>query len=97
MGSDVGAERRPPAPLEVGRREGRSPHARRSRTASSFASPAAKDRAATIFDSDPWRKLGANRDNRVFVVNNEIWQTGEGVVAARGVIDDLRFVNAPIN
>jgi iron complex transport system substrate-binding protein len=63
----------------------------------SFASPAAKDRAATIFDSDPWRKLGANRDNRVFVVNNEIWQTGEGVVAARGVIDDLRFVNAPIN
>jgi iron complex transport system substrate-binding protein len=63
----------------------------------SFASPAAKDRAATIFDSDPWRKLGANRDKRVFVVNNEIWQTGEGVVAARGVIDDLRFVNAPIN
>jgi len=63
----------------------------------SFATPAAKDRAATIFDSDPWRKLGANRDNRVFVVNNEIWQTGEGVVAARGVIDDLRFVNAPIN
>jgi iron complex transport system substrate-binding protein len=63
----------------------------------SFASPAAKDRAASIFDSDPWRKLGANRDNRVFVVNDEIWQTGEGVVAARGVIDDLRFVNAPIN
>jgi iron complex transport system substrate-binding protein len=63
----------------------------------SFASPAAKDRATTIFDSDWWRKLAATRDNRVFVVNNEIWQTGEGVVAARGVIDDLRFVNAPIN
>jgi len=63
----------------------------------SFASPAAKDRAATIFDSGPWRKLAANRDNRIFVVNNEIWQTGEGVVAARGVIDDLRWVNAPIN
>jgi iron complex transport system substrate-binding protein len=63
----------------------------------SFASPAAKDRAATIFDSDSWRKLPANRDNRIFVVNNEIWQTGEGVVAARGVIDDLRWVNAPIN
>jgi iron complex transport system substrate-binding protein len=41
--------------------------------------------------------LSANRDNRVFVVNNEIWQTGEGLVAARGVIDDMRFVNAPIN
>ena len=63
----------------------------------SFASPAAKDRAATIFDSGPWRRLAANRDNRIFVVNNEIWQTGEGVVAARGVIDDLRWVNAPIN
>jgi iron complex transport system substrate-binding protein len=63
----------------------------------SFASPAAKDRAATIFDSGPWRKLSANRDNRIFVVNNEIWQTGEGVVAARGVVDDLRWVNAPIN
>jgi iron complex transport system substrate-binding protein len=63
----------------------------------SLASPAAKDRAATIFDSHPWRKLSATRDNRVFVVNNEIWQTGEGVVAARGVVDDLRWVNAPIN
>jgi len=63
----------------------------------SFASPGAKDRAAAIFDSGPWRKLSATRDNRVFVVNNEIWQTGEGVVAARGVLDDLRFVNAPIN
>ncbi|MBV8862941.1 MAG: ABC transporter substrate-binding protein [Mycobacterium sp.] len=63
----------------------------------SFASPAAKDRAATIFDGDPWRRLSANRDNRVFVVNNEVWQTGEGLVAARGVVDDLRWVNAPIN
>jgi iron complex transport system substrate-binding protein len=63
----------------------------------SFSSPAAKDRAATVFDSNPWRKLSATRDNRVFVVNNEIWQTGEGMVAARGVVDDLRWVNAPIN
>jgi iron complex transport system substrate-binding protein len=63
----------------------------------SFDSPAAKDRAPTLFDSDPWRKLSANRDNRIFVVNNEIWQTGEGVVAARGIIDALRVLNAPIN
>ncbi|MFZ1164191.1 iron-siderophore ABC transporter substrate-binding protein [Mycobacterium sp.] len=63
----------------------------------SFASPAAKDRAPTIFDSTPWRRLSATRDNRVFVVNNEVWQTGEGVIAARGIIDDLRFINAPIN
>ncbi len=63
----------------------------------SFASSAAKDRAPTVFDSGPWRKLSANRDNRVFVVNNEVWQTGEGLVAARSVVDDLRWVNAPIN
>ena len=63
----------------------------------SFDSPAAKGRAPTIFDSDSWRRLAATRDNRVFVVNNEIWQTGEGVIAARGIIDDLRWINAPIN
>ncbi len=63
----------------------------------SFASPAAKDRAPTVLDSGSWRNLSANRDNRVFVVNNEVWQTGEGVVAARGIVDDLRWVNAPVN
>ena len=63
----------------------------------SFASPAAKDRAPQILGSDAWRKLSANRDNRVFAVNNEVWQTGEGIVAARGVLADLKWVNAPIN
>jgi iron complex transport system substrate-binding protein len=63
----------------------------------SCASPAAAERAATVLDSNPWRKLSANRDNRVFVVNDEIWQAGEGLIAARGIVDDLRWVNAPIN
>ena len=63
----------------------------------SCASPAAAERAATVLDSDAWRKLSANRDNRVYVVNDEVWQTGEGLVAARGIVDDLRLVNAPIN
>jgi iron complex transport system substrate-binding protein len=63
----------------------------------SFDSPAAKDRASAVFDSGPWRRLSATRDNRIFVVNNEIWQTGQGVVAARGIIDDLHWINAPIN
>ncbi|UGT94424.1 iron-siderophore ABC transporter substrate-binding protein [Mycobacterium ostraviense] len=63
----------------------------------SCASPKATERAWTILDSDSWRKLSANRDNRVFVVNDEIWQTGEGLVAARGIVDDLRWINAPIN
>jgi len=63
----------------------------------SFESAAAKQRAATLFDGDAWRKLSANRDNRVFAVNDEVWQTGEGIVAARGILDDLRTLNAPIN
>jgi iron complex transport system substrate-binding protein len=63
----------------------------------SFASPAAKDRAPALLESTAWRKLSANRDNRVFVVNNEVWQTGQGLIAARGIIDDLRWLNAPIN
>jgi len=63
----------------------------------SFDSPAAKDRAPVLLDSAAWRELSANRDNRVFVVNNEVWQTGQGIVAARGVIEDLRWLNAPIN
>ena len=63
----------------------------------SFASPAAKDRAGDVMGSDAWKKLSANKDNRVFVVNNEVWQTGEGIVAARAMLFDLRLVNAPIN
>ncbi len=63
----------------------------------SFDSPAARDRAPMVLESQAWRKLSANRDNRVFAVNNEVWQTGEGVVAARGILADLRWVNAPIN
>jgi iron complex transport system substrate-binding protein len=63
----------------------------------SFASASAKDRAPTVLDSDAWKKLSANRDNRVFAVNNEVWQTGEGIVAARGMLADLKWVNAPIN
>ncbi len=63
----------------------------------SFSSPAAKDRAPTVLESSAWKKLSANRDNRVFAVNNEVWQTGEGIIAARGIIADLKWVNAPIN
>lgn len=63
----------------------------------SFASAAARDRAPAVLTSEAWRRLSANRDNRVFVVNNEVWQAGQGIVAARGIIDDLRWLNAPIN
>ncbi|HKP41949.1 MAG TPA: iron-siderophore ABC transporter substrate-binding protein [Mycobacterium sp.] len=63
----------------------------------SFTSPAAKDRAPTVLESNAWKKLSANRDNRVFAVNNEVWQGGEGIVAARAILADLKWVNAPIN
>ncbi|MUM20374.1 ABC transporter substrate-binding protein [Mycobacterium sp. CBMA271] len=63
----------------------------------SFSSPSARDRAARIFGTKPWMALGASRDNRVFAVNNEVWQTGDGIVAGRGILDDLHWVNAPIN
>jgi iron complex transport system substrate-binding protein len=63
----------------------------------SFDSPAAKDRASQVLDSPAWRKLSATRDNRVYVVNDEVWQTGQGIVAARGMLVDLRLLNAPIN
>jgi iron complex transport system substrate-binding protein len=26
-----------------------------------------------------------------------VWQTGEGIVAARGIVADLKWLNAPIN
>ncbi|KUH64165.1 Fe3+-citrate ABC transporter substrate-binding protein [Mycolicibacterium novocastrense] len=63
----------------------------------SFDSPAARDRAPAVLESDAWKKLGATRDNRVFAVNNEVWQTGENIVAARGMLADLQWLNAPIN
>lgn len=63
----------------------------------SCATPAATRRAAALLDSGAWRRLSANRDNRVFVVDDEVWQSGEGVIAARGIVGDLRWVNAPIN
>ena len=57
----------------------------------------AREHAPEVMGSDAWRRLSANRDNRVFAVNNEVWQSGEGIVAARAILDDLRWVNAPIN
>ncbi|MCB0949074.1 MAG: iron-siderophore ABC transporter substrate-binding protein [Mycobacterium sp.] len=63
----------------------------------SFATAEARERAPEVMHSDAWKRLSAFRDNRVFAVNNEVWQTGEGIVAARGILADLRWVNAPIN
>ena len=63
----------------------------------SFATAAARERASKVMDGDAWKKLSATRDDRVFAVNNEVWQTGEGIIAARGILADLRWLNSPIN
>lgn len=63
----------------------------------SFATAEAKERAAEVMRGDAWKRLSANRDGRVFAVNNEIWQGNGSVVAARGILADLRWLNAPIN
>lgn len=66
----------------------------------SFATAQARERAPKVMDSDAWRRLSANRDNRVFAVNNEVWQGNGGagnIVAARGILPDLRWVNSPIS
>ena len=66
-------------------------------TTPAAASSTQLKRRPEVMGSDAWRRLSANRDNRVFAVNNEVWQSGEGIVAARGILADLRWVNAPIN
>ncbi len=63
----------------------------------SFATAEAREHAPKVMDSDAWRRLSANRDNRVFAVNNEVWQTGEGIIAARAMLADLRWVNSPVS
>ena len=54
--------------------------------------------ASAMFRAPDFFKVGisesGNHDNRVYVVNDEIWQTGEGLVAARGILDDLRLLNS---
>lgn len=63
----------------------------------SFTSEDAKQRGAEIMRSDAWKRLSATEDDRVFAVNNEVWQSGEGIVAARGILADLKLVDSPIN
>lgn len=63
----------------------------------SFDSPTARAHAPEVLESDAWRRLSAANDNRVFAVNDEVWHTGQGIIAARGILDDLRSLNTPIN
>jgi iron complex transport system substrate-binding protein len=41
--------------------------------------------------SDPvWQTLNGVKSGRVFLVSDEIWMTGIGVIAAHGILEDLR-------
>ncbi len=47
-------------------------------------------------DSDPWRKLSASRDNRVFVVNDQVWQTGARVWSLPAALSVICAGSTPI-
>ncbi|MDH6282086.1 iron-siderophore ABC transporter substrate-binding protein [Prescottella agglutinans] len=56
----------------------------------SFDGPGGLDHGTSVMDSDAWHDLGAVTDNRVFAVDDEVWNAGNGVVAARAVLTDLQ-------
>ncbi|NLE81708.1 MAG: iron-siderophore ABC transporter substrate-binding protein [Rhodococcus sp.] len=55
----------------------------------SFEGPEAKTHGTEVMNTEEWKDLQAATDNRVFVVDNAVW-AGNGLVAARAVIADLR-------
>ena len=54
-----------------------------------FDGDAGKDYGIDVMNTDEWEDLGAARDRRVFAVDDTIWN-GNGVVAARAILTDLR-------
>ncbi|GAA4473558.1 iron-siderophore ABC transporter substrate-binding protein [Rhodococcus olei] len=55
----------------------------------SFFGDDAQDQGVEVMNGDLWQKLGAVQDKRVFKVDDEIWMTGIGVVAAHDILGDL--------
>ncbi|RVW05832.1 ABC transporter substrate-binding protein [Rhodococcus xishaensis] len=56
----------------------------------SFDGPDGLAHGTSVMESDAWSDLGAVTDNRVFAVDDEVWNAGNGVVAARAVLSDLQ-------
>lgn len=56
----------------------------------SFYGDEARGQGTDVMNGGLWQGLGAVKDRRVFAVDDEIWMTGIGVVAARGILDDLK-------
>ena len=55
----------------------------------SFEGDRGLEHGKSVLDSDAWEDLGASKDRRVFAVEDAIWN-GNGLVAARSLVDDLR-------
>ncbi|WP_305095310.1 ABC transporter substrate-binding protein [Prescottella sp. R16] len=55
-----------------------------------FDGPDGLSHGTDVLESDAWLDLGAATDNRVFAVDDDVWNTGNGIVAARAVIADVR-------
>lgn len=55
----------------------------------SFYGDEARRQGIDVMNRGLWQALGAAKDKRVFTVNDEIWMTGIGVVAANSILDDL--------
>lgn len=56
----------------------------------SFDGPGGLAHGTTVMESDAWYALGATTDHRVLAVDDTIWNDGNGIVAARAVLTDLR-------
>ncbi|PTR31791.1 iron complex transport system substrate-binding protein [Rhodococcus sp. OK519] len=56
----------------------------------SFDGPAGLEHGTSVMDTDDWYALGAVPDKRVFAVDDEIWNGGNGIVAARAILTDLQ-------
>lgn len=55
----------------------------------SFYGDEARGQGVEVMEGELWERLGAVKDRRVFTVDDEIWMTGIGVIAANGILDDL--------
>ncbi|PTR37847.1 iron complex transport system substrate-binding protein [Rhodococcus sp. OK611] len=55
----------------------------------SFYGDEARGQGVEVMNGGLWQGLGAVKDKRVFTVDDEIWMTGIGVIAARGILTDL--------
>ena len=62
---------------------------------SAFGQKAA-EQMSTVTAGPLWKKLGAVKDGRVKVVDDEIWMTGIGVTAAGKILNDIRTYVTPL-